>query len=51
MHDGEVGIEITPILAAGSVEPEFAAQLDAPNRSSPLSSTRFCAAPAISPAR
>ena len=29
MHHGEVGIEITPILAAGSVEPEFAAQLDA----------------------
>ena len=29
MEPGEVGIEITPILAAGSVEPEFAAQLDA----------------------
>ena len=29
MQSGEVGIEITPILAAGSVEPEFAAQLDA----------------------
>ena len=29
MQPGEVGIEITPILAAGSLEPEFAAQLDA----------------------
>lgn len=29
MQSGEVGIEITPILAAGSLEPEFAAQLDA----------------------
>ena len=29
MEHGEVGIEITPILAAGSLEPEFAAQLDA----------------------
>ena len=29
MEPGEVGIEITPILAAGSLEPEFAAQLDA----------------------
>jgi GAF domain-containing protein len=29
MHHGEVGIEIAPILAAGSHEPEFAAQLDA----------------------
>ena len=29
MHSGEVGIEITPILAAPSVEATFAAQLDA----------------------
>ena len=29
MQPGEVGIEITPILSAGSLEPEFAAQLDA----------------------
>ena len=29
MEPGEVEIEITPILAAGSLEPEFAAQLDA----------------------
>lgn len=29
MQPGEVGIEITPILAAGSLEPELAAQLDA----------------------
>lgn len=29
MQPGEVGIEITPILAASSLEPEFAAQLDA----------------------
>ena len=29
MHTGEVGIEITPILAAGSLEAAFAAQLDA----------------------
>ena len=29
MQPGEVGIEITPILAAHSLEPEFAAQLDA----------------------
>ena len=29
MEPGEVGIEITPILAAPSLEPEFAAQLDA----------------------
>jgi GAF domain-containing protein len=29
MHSGEVGIEITPILTAHSIEPEFAAQLDA----------------------
>src|SRR5262245_13795380 len=29
MQPGEVGIEITPILAAPSLEPEFAAQLDA----------------------
>ena len=29
MEHGEVEIEITPILAAGSPEPEFAAQLDA----------------------
>ena len=29
MHHGEVGISITPIVAAASHEPEFAAQLDA----------------------
>ena len=29
MESGEVEIEITPILAAGSLEPEFAARLDA----------------------
>jgi len=29
MEPGEVGFEISPILAAGSLEPEFAAQLDA----------------------
>ena len=29
MQPGEVGIEITPILTAPSLEPEFAAQLDA----------------------
>ena len=29
MEHGEVGIEITPIMAAGSLEPQFAAQLDA----------------------
>lgn len=29
MQPGEVGIEITPILTAHSLEPEFAAQLDA----------------------
>jgi GAF domain-containing protein len=29
MHTGEVGIEITPILDAPSLEPKFAAQLDA----------------------
>ncbi|GAA1059910.1 GAF domain-containing protein [Agromyces bracchium] len=29
MDPGEVGIEITPILEAGTLEPEFAAQLDA----------------------
>lgn len=28
MQPGEVGIEITPILTAHSIEPEFAAQLD-----------------------
>ena len=29
MHTGEVGIEITPILAASSLESKLAAQLDA----------------------
>ncbi|WP_268236995.1 hypothetical protein [Agromyces bauzanensis] len=29
MQTGEVGIEITPILDAPSLEPKFAAQLDA----------------------
>ena len=29
MQSGEVGIEITPILAAPSLESKFAAQLDA----------------------
>ena len=29
METGEVGIEITPILNAPSLEPKFAAQLDA----------------------
>lgn len=32
MQTGEVGIEITPILDASSVEATFAAQLDAPLR-------------------
>ena len=31
MQTGEVGIEITPILDASSVESKFAAQLDAPS--------------------